>query len=235
MYDSKFKSRYKYGVFPIIYRNINSNSFVLDVGCGTANFGKILKREKNCKVFGIDIDREALKIAGSKIDKTFCVDIDKDYYENFRNIEKFLKECKFDYIIMADVYEHLKYGKEFIKFIKDFLKRDGQLIMSIPNFLHISIRKRIILGKFYYENRGILDKTHVRFFSKEIFLKEMENMKFKLKKIDFYGKIFERKNFWYKIAKFLVGGKNNLLCIEDRFGNWFPDLFAYQIISFWEK
>lgn len=69
----------------------------------------------------------------------------------------------FDYIILGDVLEHLTDPWKIVNELKQYLKKDGCLISSIPNIMHVSVLRNLVLGNFTYEDSGILDKTHLRF------------------------------------------------------------------------
>ncbi len=69
----------------------------------------------------------------------------------------------FDYIILGDVLEHLIDPWKIVNELKQYLKKDGYLVSSIPNIMHVSVLRNLVLGNFTYEDSGILDKTHLRF------------------------------------------------------------------------
>lgn len=139
-----------------IYTMVKDNSIVLDVGCSTGFLGEKLKMGKNCAVVGIDNDADAVKIAGKILDKTVRVDIES----GMPRLGK-----KFDYIIFADVLEHTRNPEEIIRRFRKFLKKNGHIIVSLPNVAHPLIRLRLLLGKWDYTEVGIMDRTHVRFFT----------------------------------------------------------------------
>ena len=78
----------------------------------------------------------------------------------------------FDYVIFADVLEHLINPEAVLKKIRDYLKPSGYVLASIPNIMHYSVILELLKGNFTYQDSGILDKTHMRFFT----LKEIEKM-----------------------------------------------------------
>ena len=71
----------------------------------------------------------------------------------------------FDYILLGDVIEHLVNPEETLRYLQQFLKRDGYIIASIPNILHYSAFIPLPFGEFNYSEAGILDRTHLRFFT----------------------------------------------------------------------
>ena len=81
----------------------------------------------------------------------------------------------FDVIIMADIIEHLKDPLKTIIYFKKFLKKNGLLIISVPNIANIYSRTKLLLGFFDYGERGILDKTHLKFFTLRSFRMLIKN------------------------------------------------------------
>lgn len=152
---------------PIIFSEINGGSRCLDVGCWTGNLGKKLIMEKGCQVDGIDFSREALAIAEERgYEKTFILDLN-DKYPDFDN------KKKYDYIIFADVLEHLADPSSVLKIFQKYLSENGYILISIPNIAFIYCRFQLLFGRFNYNpNGGIMDAAHLRFFTKKS-LKEM--------------------------------------------------------------
>jgi len=138
---------------------------LLDVGCGTGKLGAFLKKNRKITVIGIELSSKAGKIARKYLDKVYVGDIEKIKF-NF-------KKNYFDCIVCGDVLEHLIDPVKILIKLKPFLKKDGILIASIPNIQHYTIIYRLIFGKWQYSDAGLLDKTHLRFFTlntiKELF------------------------------------------------------------------
>lgn len=142
----------------IIPTLIAPSTSVLDVGCNTGYFAKILKK-KGVVTDGIDINSKALKIAKKYCDHVFK----RDLYTGRLSIPR----KKYDYIIFADVLEHLPRPDLLLGDAKKHLTDKGTIIISLPNVARIEIRLQLLLGKFDYTDAGILGEDHLRFFSKE--------------------------------------------------------------------
>jgi 2-polyprenyl-3-methyl-5-hydroxy-6-metoxy-1,4-benzoquinol methylase len=81
----------------------------------------------------------------------------------------------FNTIVCADVLEHLIFPEKVLHFlVRDFLKNDGQVIISLPNIAHFSTRLSLLLGKFEYRESGILDKTHLHLYTQKSARKMIE-------------------------------------------------------------
>ena len=154
----------------IIAKTVKNGSTCLDIGCGAGYIGEILKENRKCTVYGIDIDKEAIKVATSK-------KIYKDIY-NFsimdysnRKFQDFLKNAPmFDYIFLADVLEHVVNPGEVLYNFSQKLSKKGKFLVSVPNISHFDIVKGLINRTFNYNKIGILDNTHLRFFTKNSFI-----------------------------------------------------------------
>ncbi len=158
-----------------IYNLVPDNKKVLDVGCNTGNLGYQLIKRKNCVVYGIDYSVNSIKKAKTKLTKAEVFEL-----ENYK--VPFEKE-KFDVIIFADVLEHIRYPERTIADFKKILKDDGIIIASIPNVANINIRWNLFWGNWNYKDWGILDKTHMRFFTKKTIKQLFNDQNYKIIKI----------------------------------------------------
>jgi SAM-dependent methyltransferase len=128
---------------------------ILDVGCAGGYLGKIL-REKGHYVAGIESDAAAAKNARAYYDVFYLADI-----ETFA----FPDRQEFDYILFADVLEHLRDPAAVLRRFIPALKDSGKIIVSVPNVANWIIRLSLLFGRFDSTDRGILDKTHLHFFT----------------------------------------------------------------------
>lgn len=202
-----------------IARQIANGSTVLDIGCSTGTIGKILKKLKNCTVDGIEYDKNTALLAKQTeaYRNVYNFSITNPEAEDF---QKFLKEKKqYDYVIFGDVLEHLYNPWDVLKNVANLLKRNGKIVVSLPNISHIDIIKGLINNKFNYNNVGLLDSTHIRFFSSTSFqdmiknLADEENIYFNLNLVEKIlmcpsyvndSKIFELFNVDNHLENFLV-------------------------------
>ena len=144
----------------IILNHIKKNSIILEFGTANGRMSKYLKETMNCKVYGVEIDENSAKDA-----KVFCEKIIIDDVEKYTWVEEY-KGIKFDYIIFADVLEHLRFPDKVLNISKSLLKNDGSIFISIPNIAHNSIIMDLLQDKFTYNSTGLLDNTHIKFFTK---------------------------------------------------------------------
>jgi len=157
-YKEKDESYYS-KVRPEMLQYIPNNvKFVLDVGCSKGNFGKTVKKEFNCQVWGVEPDEHSAEIAKEQLDKVF---------NTIFNDEINFNSHKFDCIIFNDVLEHLLDPLQALIDCKKHLNPGGVIVCSIPNFRYFDAIIHILKERdFRYCEEGIFDKTHLRFFTK---------------------------------------------------------------------
>ena len=150
-----------------------NSKIILDVGCGYGHFGKLVKDKLNSIVWGIELDTLAGEYAKSNLDNVIIGDV-------FKIIETLPKQY-FDCIVFNDILEHLIDPYTLLVKIKSLLTNSGVIVCSIPNVRYIGNLKRLILNKQWkYEDAGILDKTHLRFFTKKSIIETLEILDFDL-------------------------------------------------------
>jgi len=130
---------------------------ILDVGCSVGNFGEILKSERSAEVWGVEIDEAAASIAATKLDKIICGAFDVDLN---------LPLKYFDCIIFNDVLEHMVDPNAALVYAKQLLRNGGKIVASIPNVRYFDNLWSLLIHKNWeYVDSGILDRTHLRFFT----------------------------------------------------------------------
>lgn len=145
----------------IILEQIRPGSKVLEFGSAGGRMTKILKNEMDCCVFIVEYERCAFKKAMEFADKGLCSDIEQLKWK------RRWKHHKFDYIIFADVLEHLRDPLSVLSETYDLLKNDGSVLISIPNVAHNDILIKLYNNHFDYTDIGILDNTHLHFWAEE--------------------------------------------------------------------
>lgn len=139
---------------------ISPRTKVLDVGCSLGNFGSALIEHKGCIVDGIEPDKDDAAAAKKKLRKLYV-----GFVENA--FENDLKGEKYDYIVFLDVIEHIQDPVSVLTSLKKHLNKGGGIIFSIPNMAHISTRLMLLAGDFEYGKTGLLDNTHLHFYTKK--------------------------------------------------------------------
>lgn len=132
---------------------------VLDVGCGTGALSQAIQM-RGYDVWGIELNNEASEIARTRISALINADI-----TDLTGVKSIIGKQKFDYIVFSDVLEHIYDPFSLLKEYMCFLKDGGSVVVSVPNALTWTNRIKFLFGVFDYQDTGIMDRTHIRFFT----------------------------------------------------------------------
>ena len=131
---------------------------VLDIGCSSGYFAKLLSGH-DCNVTGIDVNPDVTEKAAKYCTKVHTADLD------FTPLAEVVEGKTFDVIVFGDILEHLRNPAAVLDEARRLLRPDGYVVASIPNIAHGAIRLALLKGNFDYQEMGILDETHLRFFT----------------------------------------------------------------------
>jgi 2-polyprenyl-3-methyl-5-hydroxy-6-metoxy-1,4-benzoquinol methylase len=144
----------------ILLRLVGSNKRVLELGCGGGHISQAL-REQECEVVAIEVNAEAARHASAFCERVIRADL--DYFD----FDQKLGSDRFDVVMAEDVLEHLKDPASVLRSVSRFLRPGGYVVLSVPNIAHLSVRVALLAGKFPYAESGLLDRTHLRFFTRD--------------------------------------------------------------------
>ena len=151
----------------------NDAKIVLDVGCGNGAFAEIIKGKNDAEVWGIELMETHGKEAQEKLDKVFIGKCE-DFIESLPNEY-------FDVIYFNDVLEHLVDPYSVLTILKQKLSKNGVVISSLPNIRFYKSFMRVLIHKDWkYEDYGIMDRTHLRFFTKKSIKRMYEDLGFQV-------------------------------------------------------
>jgi 2-polyprenyl-3-methyl-5-hydroxy-6-metoxy-1,4-benzoquinol methylase len=198
-----------------IIESIEPESRVLDIGCSQGLLARPLA-ERNIRVVGVDA------LAPERV-----VPEIESYFQ--RDLEQPLDlplGRDFDYIVVADVIEHLRERRELLVGARRFLKENGRLIVSAPNIALWFYRLSLLVGRFEYGPRGVLDRTHVHLYTRATLRREVRAAGFTIERERVTALPFE--------LVFESTGRSRLVrsiaSIYHMLARMWPELFAYQII-----
>jgi 2-polyprenyl-3-methyl-5-hydroxy-6-metoxy-1,4-benzoquinol methylase len=147
----------------VIFLELSEGAHVLDIGAGNGILGWLVKSLKP----SIIIDGIEPSSAGAAIARQFYRNF---YEETFQGAKDKLNLKEYDYIVLADVIEHVADPLGFLMEISNLARPTCKIIISIPNIAHYSVRLELLNGEFKYVDSGLLERTHLRFFTLETFM-----------------------------------------------------------------
>jgi 2-polyprenyl-3-methyl-5-hydroxy-6-metoxy-1,4-benzoquinol methylase len=156
---------------------VRAGSRVLEVGCATGFMGEYLTQQKQCIVKAVEVDPVAAERARAR-----GLDVVLGSIEDARILETV--RGTYDYILFGDVLEHLADPERTLTAVSAFLADGGSVLASIPNVAHWSVRWRLLAGRFDYTRGGLLDETHLRFFTRRTISLMVERAGLEMQAID---------------------------------------------------
>lgn len=173
-YDGHDDSRWEVG--GMILRRIPSGARVLDVGCGTGSLAVLLRDRLGVEVVGVEPHEERARRANER---------------GIRTVTGVFSEAlvaahgQFDVVVVADVLEHLSDPAALLRALRAALRPGGRVLASVPNVAHWSVRRNLLLGRFDYEQWGIMDATHLRWFTSDSVRRLFEGAGYEVQSLDY--------------------------------------------------
>ena len=135
---------------------------LLDIGCSSGLLGQAVKsRNPACRTIGIEPNEATAKLATQNLDQVLC-----GKFEDFNLESEGIAFGSVDTVVAADVLEHMYDPWHVMTGLKPYLSKDAQIILSIPNTRHLGLMKALTDdGQWSYAEKGLLDITHIRFFT----------------------------------------------------------------------
>lgn len=141
-------------------RWVGKNRDVLDLGCDEGFFAERLARNDN-RIVGVDL------LEGPKQAANLDMYVRADLAQGLAEVFPQLGSRKFDRVLLQDIMEHVPQTDRLLKDCHQVLRPRGELLVSVPNVANITVRLTLLCGRFEYAERGILDRTHLRFFTRK--------------------------------------------------------------------
>lgn len=159
----------------VIASLLPENKRVLDVGCGTGSMSELLVKWRNVQLVGIEPDAERAQKARAR-----GLDVRHGILD-----ESALKDLgQFDVVLFADVLEHLPDPWSMLDLARRVLVPNGMIVASVPNIAHWSVRWELLRGRFDYRSCGIMDATHLRWFTEHSLRVLFESAGFRVDRIE---------------------------------------------------
>ena len=157
------------------YGNVNADllrltpldrRFVLEVGCGSGRFAEAyLARNPSARYFGLELFQDAAEQASQILERVFVGDVEQE--DILAKLDEARGDALFDTLVFGDVLEHLRDPWQVISDLRSRVRGGGVCVACIPNVSHWSLLVQQIKGQWAYEDAGLLDRTHLRFFTRE--------------------------------------------------------------------
>lgn len=199
-----------------IIRLVGSNKRVLDVGCATGHLTKHLA-SNGCSVVGVELQED---FAGEAI--PYCEQVVIGDIQEASTLARI--DGKFDVIVFGDVLEHLSCPQDVLNNVHRLLNDGGFIIVSLPNIALWRVRIALLFGKFEYNDRGVLDRTHLCFYTFGFAKELLEKTGYICMSVNYR---FDFPFYSRKLARWTIYLGDILPSLLRRF---FPTLFAMQFI-----
>jgi 2-polyprenyl-3-methyl-5-hydroxy-6-metoxy-1,4-benzoquinol methylase len=139
---------------------IGRNKRVLELGCAAGHVTQALVAH-GCSVVGIEYDEHAAKAAREWAEDVIVTDLFDP-----RNLANAIADREFDVVYAGDVLEHLPDPAAVLAIARQHLRPGGTVVISLPNVAHVDVKLALLSGRFDYRDYGLLDRTHLRFFTR---------------------------------------------------------------------
>ena len=184
-----------------IVRMMDKGKRVLELGAGPGSITKHLKNTCECSIVAIENDVDAIKKLPAYCEKVYNADLNAPDWPAVLE-----SEDKFDVVLAADVLEHLYDPWAVLASMKGLLKEDGYIIVSLPHVGHNAVLACILDQDFEYQDWGLLDRTHIRFFAMKNIQSLFNSAKLKIKEAQFVvtqPELTEFSDRWRKLSNSL--------------------------------
>ncbi len=141
---------------------------VLDLGTGSGALGKFLTYFKGCTVDGVNYNAVEASLAEPYYRRVLVADLEQC------DLASMFASERYDYIVCADVLEHIRTPERVAQAGHGLLAKNGRLLLSVPNTGYVGLIAELIAGEFRYREEGLLDATHVRHFTRQTLLRFLD-------------------------------------------------------------
>ncbi|WP_291810517.1 class I SAM-dependent methyltransferase [Cellulomonas sp.] len=167
-YKTTVDTRVRNSSHTLIVEMVGEGRIVLDVGCASGYLGAALQ-ERGCEVSGVEIDQQDASEARKVLGRVEVVDLETT------PLDEVFEPGSFDDVIFGDVLEHLRDPAAALRSAERLLRPGGSVVVSVPNVAHGSVRLALLEGRWEYLDTGLLDRTHVTFFTYDSLMRTLHD------------------------------------------------------------
>lgn len=147
----------------------------LDIGCSSGYLARRLV-ERGADVVGVDVDEAAVAEARRVCSQVLVGDVE--------TMELPFESASFDVVLCGDVIEHLRDPERFLMRLRSLLRPEGRLVLTTPNVANWAMRLSLLAGRWRYTDRGILDRTHTRLFTRNTLIEALDRAGYRIVALD---------------------------------------------------
>ncbi|CAN7507694.1 methyltransferase domain-containing protein [Acidovorax delafieldii] len=196
---------------------IRRGACVLDLGCGSGALGQYLKETRDCTTDGVTLSQAEAAHAQPHYRQVEVADLET------ADLLSMFGTKQYDYIVCADVLEHLKRPESVLQMCRELLTPEGRLLISVPNAAYSGLLAELLEGEFRYREEGLLDRTHLRFFTRRSLVRFLSEQRWDLDAVDTITRQLPDSEFQVAFDRLPPNVARYLLGI--------PDALTYQFIG----
>jgi 2-polyprenyl-3-methyl-5-hydroxy-6-metoxy-1,4-benzoquinol methylase len=159
----------------LMLKSIKNGDKILDIGCGSGSISNVIKNARTTEIIGVEPNTQRAMAA----EKSGLFVVNDIYSEEIGR-----EHGPFDVVLFADVLEHLVDPASMLEQVKPALAENGRVIASVPNVAHWTIRLALLFGRFDYQASGLMDATHLRWFTRDGITKLFDAAGYEIDKLD---------------------------------------------------
>jgi len=200
----------------VVARLVQPMSTVLDLGTGSGALGAHLTRDKQCQVDGVTYNDAEAAMARSTYRQVQVANLETC------DLLALCGDHRYDVIVCADVLEHVRQPERVLAACRQLLNADGRLILSIPNAGYCGLISELMAGEFRYRDEGLLDSTHVQFFTRQSVLRLITSSGWFAHRLETVERALHESEFRQDFDRLPPAVARHLLAL--------PDAMAYQLV-----
>ena len=196
---------------------VHYDSTLLDLGCGSGALGQYLHKFRQCTSDGLTWSEAEAAHARTHYRQVVVTDLETC------ELSAIFTSGQYDYIVCADVLEHLRAPERILAACRELLKPNGKLLLSVPNAGYAGLIAELLQGEFRYREEGLLDRTHLRFFTRRSLARFLGEERWAIKTLDTVRREIPDSEFRTQFDQLPPAVSRYLLAM--------PDALTYQFIG----